>query len=170
MKITNGYPTINPVGDPFHKGRVKNTKAMSATNRGATFKCSGFYQDDSLKLKGRLRGKRGENYYELPVKLWLDLNYTEAKKGRGLPKISKLGSHSTILWYLIYRSGHDINICANSSRYLVIHYAICMTKALSNSVWGETKARKRVGMISKQNAGSCERWISKNKGSVMSWE
>ena len=42
---------------------------MSAANRGATFKCLGFYQGDSLKLKSRLRGKRGENYDELLVKL-----------------------------------------------------------------------------------------------------
>ena len=42
---------------------------MSAVNRGATFKCSGFYQEDSLRLKSRLRGKRGENYDELLVKL-----------------------------------------------------------------------------------------------------
>ena len=34
---------------------------MSAMNRGATFKCSGFYQDDSLRLRSRLRDKRGEN-------------------------------------------------------------------------------------------------------------
>ena len=67
--MTNSYPTINPVGDPFHKGRVESTEAMSAMNRGATFRCSGFYQDDSLKPKGRLRGKRGENYYELLIKL-----------------------------------------------------------------------------------------------------
>ena len=42
---------------------------MSAANRGTTFKCSGFYQYDSLRLKRRLRGKRGENYYELLIKL-----------------------------------------------------------------------------------------------------
>ena len=42
---------------------------MSAANRGATFKRSGFYRCDSLRLKGRLRGKRGENYDELLVKL-----------------------------------------------------------------------------------------------------
>ena len=60
---------FNLVGDPFHVGRVESTKAMSAANRGATFKRSGFYQDDSLKLKGRLRGERGENYDELLVKL-----------------------------------------------------------------------------------------------------
>ena len=42
---------------------------MSAMNRSATFRCSGFYQSDSLKPKGRLRSKRGENYYELLVKL-----------------------------------------------------------------------------------------------------
>ena len=74
---------------------------MSAANRGATFECSGFYQGDSLKPKNRLRDKRGENYDELLVKLWLVLNYTEAKKGRGLPEISKLGAtppHSDILY------------------------------------------------------------------------
>ena len=59
----------NPVGDPFRVGQVKSTKAMSATNRGATLECSGFYQDDSLKSQSRLRGKRGENYDELLVKL-----------------------------------------------------------------------------------------------------
>ena len=42
---------------------------MSAANRGTTFKCSGFYQYDSLKPEDRLRGKRGENYDELLVKL-----------------------------------------------------------------------------------------------------
>ena len=42
---------------------------MSAANRDATFKCSGFYRNDSLRPKGRLRGKRGENYDELLVKL-----------------------------------------------------------------------------------------------------
>ena len=42
---------------------------MSAMNRGATFKYSGFYQNDSLKPKSRLRDKRGENYDELLVKL-----------------------------------------------------------------------------------------------------
>ena len=64
MKITNSYPTVNLVGDPFCEGQVESTKAMSATNRGATFRCSGFYRDDSLGPKSRLRGKRGENYYE----------------------------------------------------------------------------------------------------------
>ena len=58
----------NPVGDPFHEGQVKSTKAMSAMNRGTTFKFSGFYQGDSLRPKGRLRSKRGENYYELLIK------------------------------------------------------------------------------------------------------
>ena len=43
MKITNGYPTINPVGDPFYEGQVKSTKAISATNRGTTLKFLGFY-------------------------------------------------------------------------------------------------------------------------------
>ena len=42
---------------------------MSAANRDATFEFSGLYQEDSLKPKGRLRGKRGENYDELLVKL-----------------------------------------------------------------------------------------------------
>ena len=42
---------------------------MSAANRGATFRRLGFYQDDSLKPKNRLRDKRGENYDELLVKL-----------------------------------------------------------------------------------------------------
>ena len=69
IKIRNTYPTVNPVGDPFRVGRIESTKAMSAVNRGATFKCSGFYQEDSLKLKGRLRDKRGENYDELLDKL-----------------------------------------------------------------------------------------------------
>ena len=51
----------NPVGDPFHVGWVESTKAMSAANRGAIFRCSGFYRYDSLKPEDRLRGKRGEN-------------------------------------------------------------------------------------------------------------
>ena len=59
----------NPVGDPFCVGQVESTKAMSAANRGTTFKCLGFYQCDSLRPKSRLRDKRGENYYELLVKL-----------------------------------------------------------------------------------------------------
>ena len=42
---------------------------MSAANRGATLKHSGFYLDDSLEPKNRLRDKRGENYDELLVKL-----------------------------------------------------------------------------------------------------
>ena len=68
-KITNGYPTVNPVGDPFHEGQVESTKAMSATNRDVTLRCSGFYRCDSLKPEDKLRDKRGENYYELLVKL-----------------------------------------------------------------------------------------------------
>ena len=124
MKITNGYPTINPVGDPFRKGRIESTKAMSATNRGTTFKFSGFYPSDSLRPKCRLRGKRGENYYELLVKLWLVLNYTEAKKGRGLPEISKLGSYPATLWYLIYRSGHDIMMTSYESGPLCYRYEL----------------------------------------------
>ena len=59
----------NPVGDPFRVGRVESTKAVSAANRGATFEFLGFYQCDSLRPKRRLRGKRGENYDELLVKL-----------------------------------------------------------------------------------------------------
>ena len=55
--------------NPFHVGRVESTKAMSATNRSATFRCSGFYQNDSLRPENRLRGKRGENYDELLIKL-----------------------------------------------------------------------------------------------------
>ena len=87
----------NLVGDPFHVGRVESTKAMSAVNRGATFRLFRILSDDSLRSESRLRGKRGENYNELLIKLWLVLNYTKAKKGRGLPEISKLGSYSTTL-------------------------------------------------------------------------
>jgi hypothetical protein len=40
--------------------------------------------------------KREDGFFKLLVKLWLVLNHTKAKKGRGLPEISKMGQYRTI--------------------------------------------------------------------------